>query len=282
MELDLNILKIFYYLLSSLITSTLGTLIGAGGSALLGPLLLLTETSLGAKNIIGTTLACVVVNSVSGSYRYLKIGTVDIKSGTIFSLIGIPFSVFAALTLIIIDTSNFKVIFGITLILITIFMFVQSRKSGSQLQSDGFKKLNNSFFNEQRSVKTKDGEEHNYPFSMGIAALYNIFLGFVATFFGIGGGIIRTPLLIYISGFPVKVATATSVFSLLFTSLAGTIMYWVKGYYALDLFLPAAVGAIIGAQIGALLSKIISGMWILRILAIMLFIMGIALIIENI
>ena len=122
MELDLNILKIFYYLLSSLITSTLGTLIGAGGSALLGPLLLLTETSLGAKNIIGTTLACVVVNSVSGSYRYLKIGTVDIKSGTIFSLIGIPFSVFAALTLIIIDTSNFKVIFGITLILITIFI----------------------------------------------------------------------------------------------------------------------------------------------------------------
>ena len=282
MELDLNVLKIFYYLLSSLITSTLGTLIGAGGSALLGPLLLLTETSLGAKNIIGTTLACVVVNSVSGSYRYLKIGTVDIKSGTIFSLIGIPFSVFAALTLIIIDTSNFKVIFGITLILITIFMFVQSRKNGDQLQSDGFQKLNNSFFNEQRSVKTKDGEEHNYSFSMGIAAFYNIFLGFIATFFGIGGGIIRTPLLIYISGFPVKVATATSVFSLLFTSLAGTIMYWVKGYYALDLFLPAAVGAIIGAQIGALLSKIISGMWILRILAIMLFIMGIALIIENI
>ena len=282
MELDLNILKILYYLLSSLITSTLGTLIGAGGSALLGPLLLLTETSVGAKHIIGTTLACVVVNSVSGSYRYLKIGTVDIKSGTIFSLIGIPFSVFAALTLIIIDTSNFKVIFGITLILITIFMFVQSRKSGSQLQSDGFKKLNNSFFNEQRSLTTKDGEEHNYSFSMGIASIYNIFLGFIATFFGIGGGIIRTPLLIYISGFPVKVATATSVFSLLFTSLAGTIMYWVKGYYALDLFLPAAGGAIIGAQIGALLSKIISGMWILRILAIMLFIMGVALIIENI
>ena len=282
MELDLNILKIFYYLLSSLITSTLGTLIGAGGSALLGPLLLLTETSLGAKHIIGTTLACVVVNSISGSYRYLKIGTVDIKSGGIFSLIGIPFSVLAALTLIVIDTSNFKVIFGITLILITIFMFVQSRKNGNQLQSDGFKKLNNYFFNERRSLKTKDGEEYNYSFSMGIAALYNIFLGFVATFFGIGGGIIRTPLLIYISGFPVKVATATSVFSLLFTSLTGTIIYWVNGYYSLDLFLPAAVGAIIGAQIGALLSKVISGMWILRILAIMLFIMGIALIIENI
>ena len=282
MELDLNILKIFYYLLSSLITSTLGTLIGAGGSAFLGPLLLLTETSLGAKHIIGTTLACVVVNSISGSYRYLKIGTVDIKSGGIFSLIGIPFSVLAALTLIVIDISNFKVIFGITLILITIFMFVQSRKNGNQLQSDVFKKLNNYFFNERRSLKTKDGEEYNYSFSMGIAALYNIFLGFVATFFGIGGGIIRTPLLIYISGFPVKVATATSVFSLLFTSLTGTIMYWVNGYYSLDLFFPAAVGAIIGAQIGAILSKVISGMWILRILAIMLFIMGIALIIENI
>ena len=197
-------------------------------------------------------------------------------------MIGIPFSVFAALTLIVIDTTNFKVIFGITLILITIFMFLQSRKNGTQLQSDGFKNLNNNFFNEKRSLKTKAGEEYNYSFSMGIAAFYNIFLGFVATFFGIGGGIIRTPLLIYVSGFPVKIATATSVFSLLFTSLAGTIMYWVNGYFSLPLFLPAAVGAIIGAQIGAMLSKIISGMWILRILGIILFIMGIALIIENI
>ena len=69
-------------------------------------------------------------------------------------------------------------------------MFVQSRKSGSQLQSDGFKKLNNSFFNEQRSLTTKDGEEHNYSFSMGIASIYNIFLGFIATFFGITLGVL--------------------------------------------------------------------------------------------
>ena len=81
---------------------------------------------------------------------------------------------------------------------------------------------------------------------------------------------------------PLKAATIPLRITSLFTSLTGTIIYWVNGYYSLDLFLPAAVGAIIGAQIGALLSKIISGMWILRILAIMLFIMGIALIIENI
>ena len=124
---------ILYYFLASLISSTLGTLIGAGGSAILGPLLLLTETSMGtsigAKNIIGTSLACVVANSVSGSYRYLKIGTVDIKSGLIFSIIGIPFSILAALTLIEIDTTNFKIMFGVTLILITIFMIYQSMKN---------------------------------------------------------------------------------------------------------------------------------------------------------
>ena len=132
-------LIIIYYFISSLLSSTLGTLIGAGGSAILGPLLLLTEsslgTSIGAKNIIGTSLACVVANSVSGSYRYLKIGTVDIRSGIIFSIIGIPFSIFAAFTLIEINTSNFKIMFGITLILITIFMIYQSMKNETGGQS---------------------------------------------------------------------------------------------------------------------------------------------------
>ena len=116
---------------------------------------------------------------------------------------------------------------------------------------------------------------------MGIAAFYNIFLGFVATFFGIGGGIIRTPLLIYISRFPVKIATATSVFSLLFTSLAGTFVYWWQGFYDLYLFFPAATGALFGAQIGAQVSRYLNGQWIIRILALVLFSMGLLLIIQN-
>ena len=283
-------LIIFYYFISSLLSSTLGTLIGAGGSAILGPLLLLTEsslgTSIGAKNIIGTSLACVVANSVSGSYRYLKIGTVDIRSGIIFSIIGIPFSIFAAFTLIEINTSNFKIMFGITLILITIFMIYQSMKNETGGQSkknklSSIEKLNGKFFHEKRKILTKNGEEYEYNFSLGLASFYNIFLGFIATFFGIGGGIIRTPLLIYISKFPVKIATATSVFSLLCTSLAGTLVYWMQGFYDLNLFFPAALGALIGAQIGAQVSKFLSGKWIIRILAIVLLIMGLLLIIQN-
>ncbi len=276
---------IIYYFLSSLISSTLGTLIGAGGSAILGPLLLLTETSMGtsigAKNIIGTSLACVVVNSISGSYRYLNIGTVDIKSGFIFSLIGIPFSILAALTLIQIDTSNFKIMFGVTLILITIFMIYQSMKNDVTGDSDNMKNLNNKFLSEKRNITTKEGQKYEYTFSMGLAAFYNIFLGFIATFFGIGGGIIRTPLLIYISKFPVKIATATSVFSLLFTSLAGTIVYWIQGFYDFNLFLPAAFGALIGAQLGAQVSKYLNGKWIIRILALVLLSMGLLLIAQN-
>ena len=276
---------ILYYFLASLISSTLGTLIGAGGSAILGPLLLLTETSMGtsigAKNIIGTSLACVVANSVSGSYRYLKIGTVDIKSGLIFSVIGIPFSILAALALIEIDTTNFKIMFGVTLILITIFMIYQSMKNEIIGESNSIIKLNNKFFSENREIITKDSQIYKYTFSMGVAAFYNIFLGFVATFFGIGGGIIRTPLLIYISRFPVKIATATSVFSLLFTSLAGTIVYWWQGFYDLNLFFPAATGALFGAQVGAQVSRYLNGQWIIRILALVLLSMGLLLIIQN-
>ena len=78
-----------------------------------------------------------------------------------------------------------------------------------------------------------------------------------------------------------KIATATSVFSLLFTSLAGTMVYWLQGFYDFKLFLPAAFGALIGAQIGAQVSKYLNGKWIIRILALVLLSMGLLLIAQN-
>ena len=65
-----------------------------------------------------------------------------------------------------------------------------------------------------RTIRTSDGQEFSYEFNVALATSFNVVLGFVSSFFGIGGGFLRTPILVLAFGFPIRVAAATSVSAL--------------------------------------------------------------------
>lgn len=75
--------------------------------------------------------------------------------------------------------------------------------------------------------------------------------GFVAGLSGVGGGFLKTPALSEIMGIPVKVAAATTTFTLGITAATGLSIYWIQG--RLDTRSGAAVvlGAIVGGLLGA-------------------------------
>ena len=85
--------------------------------------------------------------------------------------------------------------------------------------------------------------------------LLGLGVGIFGTLVGIGGGIIHVPLMIYLLGFPVHIATATSHFVLAVSSCMGVISHFLLDHIV---WLPAialGIGASLGAQIGAKLSK---------------------------
>ena len=108
-----------------------------------------------------------------------------------------------------------------------------------------------------------------------------IFLGLCAGtmsgLVGIGGGIIHVPLLIYLLKFPVHIATATSLFILAIMTASVTLVHIfdgsLTGWWLIVLLLIA--GVIPGAHFGAFLSRKIHGLWIIRILGIILALTGI-------
>lgn len=81
---------------------------------------------------------------------------------------------------------------------------------------------------------------------MGVA------VGFISGMFGVGGGFLMTPLLIFI-GIPPAVAVATQSAQLSATSTTAALFYWRRG--ALDLKMGALllVGGLIGAVLGVML-----------------------------
>ena len=83
--------------------------------------------------------------------------------------------------------------------------------------------------------------------------------GFLAALFGVGGGLVIVPMLILLLGYDARVATATSLAAIIFTSAFGAAIYEWHGHLewrkALLVGLPAVVGLLGGLAIKERLSS---------------------------
>lgn len=88
---------------------------------------------------------------------------------------------------------------------------------------------------------------------MARLVVIGVVAGFFSALFGVGGGILIVPLLLWLLDFPPRVATATSLAAIGLVALEGTVRYGLEGEVhvgpALAVGLPAAVGAIAGTTL---------------------------------
>ena len=77
--------------------------------------------------------------------------------------------------------------------------------------------------------------------------------GFFSALFGVGGGVVIVPLLVFLAAFQPREATGTSLAAITVIALAGVVAYGVRGEvhfgYAALVGVPAAAGAIAGAAL---------------------------------
>ena len=83
--------------------------------------------------------------------------------------------------------------------------------------------------------------------------------GLLAGVFGIGGGLIRMPALIYLVGCPTHVAVGTDLFEVTISGLYGAASYSYKGRTELLAAVIMLLGAAVGAQIGSVATKYVKG-----------------------
>jgi len=253
----------FMLFLCGLAIGILGTLIGAGGGFILVPLLLVLYPKESPEIITSISLAVTCLNAFSGTIAYAKLKRIHYKYGCIFTVASIPGAVLGAISTNYISRSIFDFMFGILLLSISVFVFF--RNPAPHLDEEN-KKID---------------EIHLSAKQLRLGILLSVGISFIASFVGIGGGIIHVPALSTFLGFPIHFATATSHFVLAITSLMGTIVHIIGGSFHRGMRRTIAIGfgVVIGAQIGALLSSKIKGQTILKALAFALFLVGMRLIV---
>ena len=79
-------------------------------------------------------------------------------------------------------------------------------------------------------------------------------VGFLSGMFGIGGGFLMTPLLIF-TGIPPTVAVASEANQIVASSISGTIAHWLKKSVDIKMGLVLLTGGIVGSILGVFLFK---------------------------
>ncbi len=234
------------------------------------PVLLLLYPNESPEIITSISLAVVFFNTLSGSGAYARMRRIDYKSALLFSAATIPGAIFGALTTAFIPRRLFNAIFGLFLIGVSIFLLLRPNP-------DPKKKKNPSKYWSTRNLIEADGTRHTFSFNPIVGVGLSLFVGYVSSLLGIGGGIIHVPVLIHLLNFPVHIATATSHLILAVMAFVGTAVHIVTGAFSsgIQQTVYLVIGVLVGAQMGARLSSRVHGDWIIRGLGIALGFVGI-------
>jgi len=165
------------------VLGALGTLTGIGGGFLLMPLLLTLFPNQPAAALSLATLTIVFFNALSGTILSARHDRVRFRTGLSYGLLSLPLVWVGTQMQAHLDRSTFTTAFGG--FLIAGAMFLLFRPQG-----------------------TKSSPTSRRIWIAGAAI--SLAIGFLAGFFGVGGGFLFVPLLAFFLGFPMVEATATS------------------------------------------------------------------------
>ena len=218
---------------------TLG-LLGGGGSILAIPLLLYFVGIRDAHVVIGTSALAVAANAYINLISHWRAGHVAWKPAVAFAIPGVV-GAFAGSSLgKLVPDKPLLSLFAILMIVIAILM-IRPKKSKAASHPQG----------QQGELATA---VPRYEFHWARVITGGFIVGMLSGFFGIGGGFLIVPGLVFSAGLPMIMAIGSSLFSVGTFGLTTAVSYALSGLVDWIVVLEFIGGGIIGGLIGALLA----------------------------
>ncbi len=180
----------------------------------------------------GTSLVLIVASGASGTFAYLMQRRVHLKIGLLIAAGGLPGGILGAILSLHITPRLFDWILAVLLLAVAVDMA----------------------WNAERRLRGRPQHEHVHDIK-GMSYRAALFLGFLiglfSSLFGIGGGVILVPTLLYFSELPIHAVSATSQFGILLTSPVGLAVHALQRDIDVNDILPLVAGGLLGGPLGA-------------------------------
>ncbi|MCP4631986.1 MAG: sulfite exporter TauE/SafE family protein [candidate division Zixibacteria bacterium] len=235
-------LDIIILILATILAGFIGSILGLGGGIVLVPFLTLIF-DFPISSAVGTSLVAIVITSAGASSVYLSRGQVSIPAAYRLELFTVLGATIGGLSAKYLPAKLIAVTFGIVL-LFTAYNMIKSvfKRKAKDTKPESNKTWNFNDVNRKNRIQSYGGS---------VAA------GIVSALLGVGGGVLKVPILNLILGAPIRVSVATSALMIGITASAGAVHYIVSGHVnpitamivAASIFIGARSGAIIAARI---------------------------------
>ena len=252
------------YAICGSIGGFLGGLLGLGGGIIFVPTLFFIFTLYGLnsehlmQSAVSTSLACVVISSLSAALKHNKnklINWLSFKKMLPGLMLG---SVLGVILITVLSNEMIKFYYGILLILISIYLI---------------------FEQENKVTKTLPHGEYRF------IHIFSCFTGSISTMLGIGGGTLTTPYFKY-HGDSMKTSIATAaacgvpialvgiIITFVINEISGIFEKTIFDFIILDAFIIMSVSTLIFSYIGAGVTFITNTIFLKNIFSVTLLITG--------
>ena len=251
--MDWWLLTIFGFLIG-----ILASLTGVGGGVFIVPILTFFY-AFAVQAATGTSLTTIIFTAIASTINYAKQKRIYFLTGLTLAITTAPGAYIGAWLATIMEDRLLGLIFGVFLLLVATRTIISLLKKKDQAM--------------EKQVKTdietiRSGK--NIAFGVGLG----FFGGIASGLLGIGGGTLIVPIMAFALGMSIHYATATSMFTMIFTSISAVTKYYQSNLIDFPVALMLAAGSIFGAQVGAYTSKKLSSRNLTIAFAIILIIAG--------
>lgn len=271
---------------TGIIAGLLGSMLGVGGGLIIVPVLTLA-LHLPIQVAIGSSLVAIVANVCTAAGIYTRSGLTNIKLGLLLETTTIPGAIIGGFAAALIAPSVLSALFGILLIYVG-YTMVARRYFISEDTTDDEPVTSERTNNNLSQSLTDSYHDQNmdkvvtYKVRRTTAGLgAGFFAGVLSSLLGVGGGIIKVPVMHLLMDVPMKAAIATSTFMIALTAATGAFIYQYQGNLQPFIIAPLVIGIVIGSRIGVELTKRTGGVWLRRIFGMFMFLVAILMFLKT-
>ena len=238
-------------LLSGALVGVFLSAFGGGGSVLAAPLLVYFVGVNDPHVAIGTSAAAVAMTALISLIGHVRGHRVKWPCAIVFAASGLAGSIAGSSTAKLVDGQMLLLAFAFAMSAIALSMFRQRKFAG-------------------------DPDVHLTPAFMLRLVPLGLLVGFAAGFFGIGGGFLIVPGLLYATGMTMSAATASSLVSVTIFGAATSSNYAMSGMIDLRLAGILVIGGFLGGLVGHVVAHYLSSRALLARRAFAVFILIVA------
>jgi uncharacterized protein len=251
-----------------------GSLLGLGGGILIVPLLTI-GFGLDLREAVGVSLVCVIMTSSAAAGVYLERHVANLRLGMTLELFTAIGALVGGSIAFLLDERLLSVLFAGLLAYVALSMAradrtaarareVQTRvedETGLAAAADTGLLPRQASGRRETILAELSGADYEVR-NLGRGIVGSTGAGVTSALLGIGGGIIKVPLMHLTMGVPLRVATATSNLMIGITAAASAVIYLLRGEIDPYVAGPTAIGVFLGATVGSRIAPRIDVRWL--------------------